>query len=175
MPLSPGDAAPDFDLTSTEDALLSLRDELPWYAVVLYIFRGEADARVRADLQALARARPTLARQRARPLGLSPLPLATLKALQGELALGFPLLFDDRDFAAAYGVPAGGEGEPAPAPALFLVGGDGKLLWLENPVAGIDAALAQIDKALAAIAPARGSYPRAVINRLVGRRVDRGR
>ena len=49
MPLSPGDAAPDFDLTRPR-TLLPLRDELPWYAVVL-VFRGEADAQVRADLR----------------------------------------------------------------------------------------------------------------------------
>jgi peroxiredoxin len=175
MPPSPGDEAPDFDLSSTESALLALRDEAPRVAVVLYVFRGEADERVRANLVALASARPALARLGARPLVLSPLPLAALAALQAELRLDFPLLHDDRDFAAAYGVAAVGEGEPPAPPALFLIGHDRRLLWLANPLASVEEALGEVRGRLAALAPAGRSYPRAVINRLVGRRVGRRR
>ena len=173
MALSPGAEAPDFDLSSTEDALLSLRDEAPRGAVVLYVFRGAAGGRVREDLAALSRSLPALARRRARPLGLSPQPLAALKALQAELGLGFPLLHDDRDFAAAYGVAAAGEGEPDPSPALFLIGTDRRLLWQAPPAADLGGALGEISRQLSALAPASASYPRAVVNRLIGRRVGR--
>jgi len=175
MTLSPGAEAPDFDLSSTENALLALRDEAPRVAVLLYVFRGEAGERIRTDLSLLARARPELARLGARPLVLSPLPLAALAALQAELRLDFPLLHDDRDFAAAYGVAAAAEGEPPAPPALFLVGHDRRLLWLANPAPRVDEALGDVRSHLAALAPSSRSYPRAVINRLVGRRVDRGR
>ncbi|HSM50420.1 MAG TPA: redoxin domain-containing protein [Thermoanaerobaculia bacterium] len=175
MALSPGDEAPDFDLSSTESALLALRDEAPRVAVLLYVFRGEADERIRADLALLARARPELARLGARPLVLSPLPLAALAVLQAELRLDFPLLHDDRDFAAAYGVAAAGLGEPPAAPALFLVGHDRRLLWLVNPASHVEEALGEVRGRLATLAPASRSYPRAVINRLVGRRVGRSR
>lgn len=175
MALSPGDEAPDFDLSSTENALLALRDEVPRVAILLYVFRGEADERVRADLSRLARAGPELARLGARRLVLSPLPLAALAALQAELRLDLPLLHDDRDFAAAYGVAAAAEGAPPPTPALFLVGHDRHLLWLANPVADVEGALEEVRNRLAALAPSSRSYPHAVINRLVGRRVGRGR
>ncbi|MCL4836519.1 MAG: redoxin domain-containing protein [Thermoanaerobaculia bacterium] len=175
MALSPGEEAPDFDLSSTENALLALRDEAPRLAVLLYVFRGEAGEGVRADLAALARARPGLTRLGARPLVLSPLPLAALAALQAELRLDFPLLHDDRDFAAAYGVAAAEDGEPPPAPALFLIGHDRRLLWLANPAGSVEGGLDEVRRRLAALAPASRSYPRAVLSRFVGRRVARNR
>ena len=41
--LSPGDEAPNFDLTSTEDVVLMLRDEVSRTAALLYFFDVEAE------------------------------------------------------------------------------------------------------------------------------------
>ena len=48
--VSIGDTAPNFDLSSTEDALLMLKDEVIRTAVVLYFFADAGSERVRRDL-----------------------------------------------------------------------------------------------------------------------------
>ncbi len=54
-PVSIGDEAPNFDLSSTEDALLMLKDEVIRTAVVVYFFADPASDRVQRDLDALSR------------------------------------------------------------------------------------------------------------------------
>ncbi len=168
MPLlNPGDEAPNFDLTSTEDVLLMLADEVVRTAIVLYVCGEVASERVRGDLRALAARRDRLAEASARILVVSPAPLAELKAVQRELALPFPLLHDDRAFSARYGV-AGAEGEPA----LFLVDRRQRLAWAAQPAAAVAEALPELEKFVAALPSPTASLPRSVVNRLIDRIVN---
>ena len=48
-PLTVGDEAPDFDLSSTEDVVLMLKDEVPRTPVLLYLFSGPADLQARTE------------------------------------------------------------------------------------------------------------------------------
>ena len=59
--VSIGDEAPNFDLTSTEDVVIMLRDEVPRSAVLLYVFSDPFADATREDLQALATAARRLA------------------------------------------------------------------------------------------------------------------
>jgi peroxiredoxin len=172
MPLAIGDEAPNFDLSSSEDVLLMLRDEVARTPVVLYVFRDAADPGVGEDLAALAAARAELGRRRARVLAVAKQPLAELKKLQAERRLPFALLHDDRDFCAAYGVVAAEEGGPA-RPALLLVDRDQKIRWQAAPGATAAAAMGEILRQLDAHAPVHASYPRSVVNRFIGRGVKR--
>ena len=164
-PLSIADEAPNFDLSSTENAVLMLRDEVARNAAVVYFFADPADERARRDLDALNRHLDRLARRSARVLAVSPAKLDDLKKLQAERKLLFPLLHDDRSFSASYGV------EP-PAPALVVVGRKQRILWLANPVADVAEALPQVDQVLADQPSPAKSYPKSVINRLVDRLVS---
>ena len=165
-PLQVGDEAPNFDLTSTEDVLLMLRDEVPRTAVVLYFFASAGEARAVADLDALSARRAALAELDAKAMAISPAPLAELKKLQAERRLEFPLLHDDRGFATAYGF------EPAAPPALYVVDRWQKILWLQNPVASVAAALPEIEKLLGKTPPPTALYPKKVINRWIARWVS---
>jgi peroxiredoxin len=166
-----GDEAPNFDLTSTEGVVLMLRDEVPRTAVVLYVFADPASEGARRDLASLAAQTAALQRLRAKVLAMSPAPLAALQAAQRELGLDFPLLHDDRGFAAAYGVAAAAA-EGASAPALALVGRDQRLLWLAHPAPPATEALPEILKLLRAQPSPTALYPRSVVNRLVDRWVN---
>ena len=64
--ISIGDEAPNFDLSSTEDALLMLRDEVTRTAIVVYFFTDPASERAQRDLDALNRGLDALARRSAR-------------------------------------------------------------------------------------------------------------
>jgi peroxiredoxin len=141
--ISIGDEAPNFDLSSTEDALLMLRDEVTRTAIVVYFFADPASERAQRDLDALNRGLDSLARRSARVLAVSPAKLDDLRKLQIDRKLLFPLLHDDRNFAAAYGV-AVQDGNSA----LVLVSRRQRVLWLANPVDSVDAALPQALKAL---------------------------
>jgi peroxiredoxin len=169
--ISIGDEAPNFDLTSTEDALLMLRDEVSQSAVVLYFFADPESERARRDLDALNRGLPDLARERTRVLAISPAKIEALKRVQIERKLLFPLLHDDRGFSAGYGVAAPEEGK-TPEPALVVVSRRQKVLWLANPVAAVDYALADVAKALKTLPSTTASYPKKVINRIVDRWVN---
>jgi peroxiredoxin len=171
MSLEIGQEAPNFDLTSTEDALLMLRDEVARTAVLLYFCPAPDADGVRADLTALAAARDRLAAKRLRILAVSRAPLAALAAAQRELRLPFPLLHDDRDFSTRYGVAPPAEGAPAPR-ALFLVGRDQRLLWLACPTAGVAADLPRLEAALATPGTPLRAYPRKVLNRFIDRSVN---
>jgi peroxiredoxin len=161
MPLAPGDAAPNFDLTSTEDVVLMLADETARTAIVLYVCPEAASDAVRRDLLALAAASPSFAAANARVLVVSRAPLEELKAAQRELELPFPLLHDDRDFSSRYGV-AGAEAPPA----LLLVDCGRRVVW-SGAVAGIEGSLAALVAALRALPSPAASLPRAVVNRIV--------
>lgn len=169
--LSVGDLAPNFDLSSTEGAMLMLRDEVPRNQVVLYFFGDSASASVRADLAALAAARDAMAENRVNILGVSPSKLPELGALQAELALPFPLLRDDRNFSAAYGVEPPQE-ETAGGSALVLVGRDQKIVWLRNSGGSVESLLGDLRAAIDARESPTRNYPRSVINRLVDRWVN---
>jgi peroxiredoxin len=169
-PIAIGDEAPNFDLSSTEDALLMLKDEVVRTAVVVYFFAAVNERTLR-DLDALNRGLDALARRATRVLAVSPLKLDDLRKLQVERKLLFPLLHDDRNFAAAYGVVPPAEGAAAD-PALVLVSRRQKVLWLANPIAAIEDALAQVEKLLKAQPSPVAGYPKKVINRIVDRWVN---
>jgi len=166
-PLSIGDVAPNFDLSSTEDALLMLKDEVTRMAVVVYFCADLESERVRRDLDALNRHAGELKKLDTRVLAVSPAKLDDLKKVQIERKLLFPLLHDDRNFSASYGVVATEEGKPAD-PALVLVGRGQVVKWLANPVASAEDALAQVEKSLKDLPSPTRSYPKSVINRWVG-------
>jgi peroxiredoxin len=170
-PVSIGDVAPNFDLSSTEDALLMLRDEVIRMAVLVYFCADLESERVRRDLDTLNRHAEALRKLDTRVLAVSPAKLDDLKKIQAERKLLFPLLHDDRNFSASYGVVAIQEGKPAD-PALVLVGPRQVVKWLANPVASAEDALAQVEKLLQDRPSPTKSYPRSVINRLVDRWVN---
>ena len=165
MPLAIADEAPNFDLSSTEDAVLMLRDEVARNAAVVYFFADPSDARAQRDLDALSQHLDRLARRNARVLAVSPAKLDDLKKLQAGRKLLFPLLHDDRSFSAAYGVEPG-------APALVVVGRKQRILWIANPVAAVSEALPQIEKVLDGQPSPAKSYPKSVINRLIDKMVS---
>lgn len=168
--LEVGDEAPNFDLSSTEGALVMLCDEVPRNMVVLYFFADAESERTRSDLAALAAAKTDLAAKRINVLGVAPLEMPTLQALQAELSLPFPLLRDDRNFAGAYGVETGEENS-LPEPALVLVSRTQSVLWRANPVASVESVLVEMRKAAATGSPT-SNYPKKVINRVVDRWVN---
>jgi peroxiredoxin len=165
-PVTIGDTAPNFDLSSTENAVLMLKDEVIRTAVVLYFFADPASDRARRDLDALNRRLDALAKLDTRVLAVSPAKLDDLKKLQAERKLLFPLLHDDRNFSASYGVASAQEGQPA-EPALVVVGRRQEVKWLANPVAAVEEALPQVEKLLADLPSPTRSYPKSVINRSV--------
>lgn len=166
-----GDEAPNFDLTSTEDVVIMLRDEVPRSAVLLYLFGDSADEKVRGDLQALAGAAERLAHLPVSVLGISTAKLGELKALQRELGLPFPLLVDDRGFSAHYGVVAPDE-EGQPAPALVAVDRQQRIIWMANPAGAVGDALGDLERDLKRLPSTTSNYPRKVINRLIDRWVN---
>ncbi|HKI04992.1 MAG TPA: redoxin domain-containing protein [Thermoanaerobaculia bacterium] len=170
-PVSIGDVAPNFDLSSTEDALLMLRDEVIRMAVLVYFCADLESERVRRDLDALNRHAAALKKLDTRVLVVSPAKLDDLKKVQVERKLLFPLLHDDRNFSAAYGVAAAEEGKPAD-PALVLVGRRQQVKWLANPVASAEDALPQVEALLKGLPSPTKSYPKSVINRWVDRWVN---
>jgi peroxiredoxin len=170
-PISIGDEAPNFDLSSTEDALLMLRDEVIRTAVVVYFFSDPASERVLRDLDTLNRSLDTLARGHARVLAVSTTKLDDLKKLQIERKLLFPLLHDDRNFSATYGVAPAEEGKPVD-PALVVVSRRQRVLWLANPVASVEGALPQALKALEGLPSGTETYNKRVINRWIDRWVN---
>ena len=171
--LRTGDEAPNFDLTSTEDVLLMLRDEVPRTSVVLYFFGDPEQERFAADLVALEAKRKALLEEKTVILGISSAKIEALKEAQKNRHLLFPLLNDDRDFARSYGIESPEEGEPSPA--LFLVGRDQRILWQANPVTSIGAGLEQILDLVRKQPSPTANLPAAVVNRVVDWWVNRVR
>jgi peroxiredoxin len=170
-PVSIGDTAPNFDLSSTENAVLMLKDEVIRTAVVVYFFADLESERVRRDLDALNRDLDALGKLSTRALAVSPAKLDDLKKVQAERKLLFPLLHDDRNFSASYGVVPAVEGKPAD-PALVVVGRRQDVKWLANPVVSVEEALPQVKKLLKDLPSPTRSYPKSVINRWVDRWVN---
>ena len=170
-PISIGDEAPNFDLSSTEECLLMLKDEVVRTAMVVYFFADPANERVLRDLDALSRRLDGLTKLQTRVLAVSPVPLDALKKLQRERKLLFPLLHDDRNFAAAYGIAPAEEGQPY-APAMVVVDRRQKVRLYSNPVASVADAFSQVDSALKALPSPTKSYPKSVINGLIDRWVN---
>jgi peroxiredoxin len=170
-PISIGDEAPNFDLSSTEDALLMLKDEVVRTAVVVYFFADPESDRAHRDLDALNRGLDSLARASARVLAVSPAKLDALKKLQVDRKLLFPLLHDDRAFSAAYGVRPAEEGR-ASEPALVVVSRRQRVLWLANPVATVESALPQTLAAIKGLPSGTETYHKSVINGWVDRWVN---
>ncbi len=164
-----GDDAPDFDLASTEDVVLMLRDEVPRTPVLLFFFDGVDEGSTKSDLGELGKISGELAELGVKIMAVSSAKLEELKAVQKELGLGFPLLHDDRDLSAAYRAEAGGESE-GHAEILVLVGRDQKVLWLgrapvvADSIRGAAGGAAKVSSTV--------NYPRKVINRLVDRWVN---
>ncbi len=169
--ISIGDAAPDFDLSSTEEALLTLRDEIPRATVLVYFFLDMSSERVKRDLATLASRSSELAESHAKVLAVSTAKMPVLKQLQVELNLPFPLLRDDRSFSSEYGIEEADEGEEA-SPALFLIDSQQVIAWLANPVTSVDDAMPQVLKSLQGQGSPTGNYPKSVINRVVDRWVN---
>lgn len=163
--------APSFDLSSTEGVVLALRDEVIRTAIVLYFFAASGERELR-DLAALNARIEALRRRTVRVLALSPLPLETLKTLQRQHEINFPLLHDDRGFSAAYGIGAEAEGSPS-APALAVVDRQRTLRFLASPLDSIEAALPRAEAALKALPSPTSDYPRSVINRWIDAWVQR--
>jgi peroxiredoxin len=170
-PISIGDVAPNFDLSSTEDAVLMLKDEVVRTALVVYFFADLTSDRVLQDLDALSRFQEPLRKLAAKVLAVSPAKLDDLKRLQVSRKLLFPLLHDDRNFSAAYGVVPPAEDRPA-SPALVVVGRRQDVKWVANPVASVSEALPQVEKLLKDLPSPTRSYPKSVVNRLIDRLVN---
>lgn len=170
MPLTVGDEAPNFDLSSTEDVLLMLRDEVVRTAIVLYVCGGDVGREeVRRDLLALSRAAGDLVADRARILVVSAAGLDELKALQRELHLPFPLLHDDRAFAARYGV---GAAEEEPATRVLVVDRRQRVAWLGAPGESVEGRLPAIRETVRGLPSPSAGLPRQVVNRVVDRWVN---
>ena len=169
--LAIGDEAPNFDLASTEDVVLMLCDETARMAQVLYFFADPEDEAARRDLVALASSRDDLQRQGVCILGICPAKVDPLKKLQGELELPYPLLFDDRDFASAYGIERVDDETP-PAPVLVVVDRRQKVGWIANPVTSVEAALREVMAAAKQLPSPASNYPRSIVNRVVDRWVN---
>ncbi len=168
--LAVGDEAPNFDLTSTEDVLLMLRDECVRTAVVLYFFHDTEGDRVRDDLLALARRWEELATVNTRVLAVSRAKMPALKDLQKELHLPFPLLSDDRGFATVYGLAEPVEDE---VPVAILAAVDRyQALLLHSAGESVETAMPDVLKALAALPSPTASLPRKVVNWWVDRWVN---
>ena len=172
--VSVGEEAPNFDLTSTEDVLLMLSDEVPRTGVILYFFPGPESEQAQRDLVFLARKRSTLAAKRAVVLGIAPAKMEDLKKLQRDFKLPFPLLRDDRNFSAAYGVFAASE-QGDPEPALVVVNRRQTIIWMAIPVASVEAVFPEVEEALARLPSQTSNYPGRVVNRLVDWWVNRFR
>jgi peroxiredoxin len=158
-----GSEAPNFDLTSTEDVVLMLRDEVTRMAVVLYFFADPEAEKIRSELRVLADRQPALKAQAAAIMGISPAKLPALKQLQQDLELPFPLLTDDRDFSLAYGVGTDSE-ETEPKPALLLVDRRQRIAWQANPATSVEAVLPDLEETLKSHQSTTSNYPRSVIN-----------
>jgi peroxiredoxin len=169
--LSVGDEAPNFDLTSTEDVLLMLRDECVRTSLILYFFQGTEGDGVRDDLLALARRWDELTAVDARVFGVSRAELPQLKDLQKELHLPFPLLTDDRGFSAVYGLTDPVEGE-ASTPVLAVVDRYQKLRSLAAVEGGVEEAMPEALRSLKAMPSPTASLPKKVVNWWVDRWVN---
>jgi peroxiredoxin len=159
-----GDEAPNFDLTSTEGAVLMLRDEIPRSPVLLFFFPEAAAAS--SDLVELAAMAAELAKREVKVLGISESPLSDLATIQREHSLPFPLLHDDRGFSHRYcGAESGGR-------TVALVDRRQRVAWLERDPESLSGVLTGVLGVAEKMPSSTANYPRSVINRLVDRWVN---
>jgi peroxiredoxin len=166
--LSVGETAPNFDLSSTEDVLLMLRDEVVRTAIVLYVCGDATTEASRGDLLALSRQAETIAAERARVLVVSASKVDALKEIQRDLHLPFPLLHDDRGFAARYGVAAG---DDSPTPALLVIDRDQRVSWIA-PSSAVEETVSEAVDALRSLPSPTAKLPGSIVNRLIDRWVN---
>lgn len=162
-PVPVGEVAPNFDLSSTEDAVLMLKDEATRTALAIYFFVDPLSERALRDLDALDQRVGRLHDLQARALAVSPAALGELKTVQARLKLRFPLLHDDRNFSALYGG----------FPTLAVVDRRQVVRWLASPVAAVEEVMPQVEKLLDNLPSPTKAYPKSVINRLVDFWVNR--
>lgn len=158
-----GERAPDFDLTSTEDCVLTLRDAVGRAAALLYFFADPETETVQSDLAALA----GLARRLPGPLrtlAISPTPIPRLKELQRELHLPYPLLRDDRALAGGYGFDPEAE-----RTLLALVDRRQRIAWLNTADTPVESCADELESALHHLEPPTALLPRRLVNRLIAR------
>ena len=159
-----GDPAPNFDLTSTENVVLMLRDEVPRGQVLLYFFDGVPGAT--EQLAELARAAAELAGKGIRILGVSQASLEDLAAVQQQDKLPFPLLHDDRELSRLYGA---GSGE---GPVAVLVDHDQRVAMVERQSRDLSGSVSSFLAERGKRRDSTANYPKSVINRLVDRWVS---
>lgn len=158
-----GERAPDFDLTSTEGCVLTLRDSVGRTAALLYFFADPEAEAVQIDLVALARLAGRLPGP-LRTLGVSPTPLPRLQELQRDLRLPYPLLRDDRSLAGGYGFDAA-----TGLSRMALVDRRQRVAWLGAPGTPVESSAAEVEQALRRLEPPTALLPRRLVNRLVAR------
>lgn len=159
--LEVGQEAPNFDLASTEDVVLMLRDEVPRTPVLLYFF-GEVEP-AESELRALGGISRELAGSGVKIMAVSAAKLEELKAVQNKLRLAFPLLHDDRNLSLAYREES--EDEQSGIGVFVLVGRDQKVRWIGQAPLAAEAIRSEV--AAARKVSSSVNYPRRVINRLV--------
>jgi len=164
---SVGHAAPDFDLSSTEGCVLSLRDEVPRSAVIIYCFADPSDESARAALSFLAE-HADAAPGPSQIFGISTASMDELTSLQRELHLPFPLLRDDRGLTAAYGFRVAEEGPTESVMAVIDRGQ--KLIWERRAAEDLAAIWHEVVDCLKRTDRPTSNYPRSVVNRLVSRK-----
>lgn len=173
-PIQLGDEAPNYDLASTEDAVLMLCDEVPRTAVVLYVFDDPAGDDVRRDLATLGTWQARLAARQTVLHGMSRAKLPALKETQVELGLTFPLLTDDRDFSALYGVEKATE-EAESRPGLYVVDRTQRIVWMACPLEDLEKSLTEVEGVLKGMPSQTANMPGSVVNRVVDWWVNRFR
>ena len=104
MPLSEGDAAPDFDLPGSGAARISLA-ALKGHKVVLYFYPKDDTSGCTLEAQGFNALLPAFAAADARIVGMSPDPVKSHDTFCGKYGLAFPLASDeDKGTLEAYGV-----------------------------------------------------------------------
>ena len=159
--LTVGDPAPNFDLTSTANAVLMLRDEVPRVQVLLYFFDGVSEAI--GPLEELARNTAELAARGVKILGVSESSLEELAAVQQRARLPFPLLHDDRELSKLYGA---GSGE---GPVAAFVDHHQCIARIERQPADLGELISSFLAERGKRSDSTVNYPTSVITRLVNR------
>ena len=104
MPLSEGDAAPDFDLPASGASRISLA-ALKGHKVVLYFYPKDDTSGCTLEAQGFNALLPDFAKADARIVGMSPDPVKSHDKFCGKYGLAFPLASDeDKGTLEAYGV-----------------------------------------------------------------------
>ena len=133
MPLSTGDAAPEFNLRSTDGEQVSLSDQRG-SAVVLAFFPAAFTGVCQTEMCTFRDSLAEFNDMNAKVFGISVDPPFSQAEFHSQNELTFPLLSDTRgETVAAYGVTlenlAGIDGYNVAQRSVFVVDGDGKVAW----------------------------------------------